>query len=135
MRLIIVACLVALITASASGQGPIPSSPVDGNTIDPKWAVTQGGFFLLILAILWSYRRDFFRAVEGQQEQLKKEREERDYERTEMKTVLRDVASSTATHSLLISRNTDAITTNTQSNRDVVTEMRKLAERSRGERE
>ena len=42
-----------------------------------KWAFTQGGLMLVLIVVLISYRRDFFRKNEGQQAQIEGLREEK----------------------------------------------------------
>lgn len=46
--------------------GSIGGFPVDL----AKWAMTQGGLVVVTLVILWSYRRDFKRVIEAQQQEL-----------------------------------------------------------------
>jgi hypothetical protein len=100
-----------------------------GDPIDAKWAVTQGGFFLLILAILWSYRRDFFRRDEMREAKatadLQREREDK----AELKQVLRETASSINLQAIAIQRNTDAMGANTQAANQLASDVRLLAER------
>lgn len=48
-----------------------PTGSIGGFPVDlAKWAMTQGGLVVVTLVILWSYRRDFKRVIEAQQQEL-----------------------------------------------------------------
>ena len=134
MRITLVVILLAVVSLSAPGrhgtfvvalarEQTVTPEASGAVPIDVKWAVTQGGFFLLILGILWSYRRDFFRKQDGVQSELKREREDT----AELKQVLRENAAANQAHAISVTRNTDAMHENTA-------QLRVLAERRLGER-
>lgn len=48
-----------------------PAGSIGGFPVDlAKWAMTQGGLVVVTLVILWSYRRDFKKVIEAQQQEL-----------------------------------------------------------------
>lgn len=76
----------ASIQAEAPPRGPVtvPSTQGgpqgDGNMTEEMVTriVTQGGAVAVLLVVLWSYRRDFFRKLEDKDRELQERREEKD---------------------------------------------------------
>jgi hypothetical protein len=62
------ALVVTLFSNSLYGQSidPTSSQIMDGNFV--KWALTQGGLSIVLLVVLWSYRRDLQRAAEAKEQ-------------------------------------------------------------------
>ncbi len=60
---ILVLCVLILSLRSAAAQslGVQPRPFVGSDTEMLQWAVTQGGLVLVVLVVVWSYRRDFTR--------------------------------------------------------------------------
>jgi len=91
-----------------TGEQPGPSQ---GGTIEGpeqvdliKWAVTQGGLTLLLLLVLLSYRRDFFRRIEQKADELAAAIEEK----RDMKALIRENSAAMQAHAIAVVRNTDA---------------------------
>lgn len=51
----------------ASAQSLTPTAAAPSETDIIRWSFTQGALTLLLVLVLVSYRRDFFRKVEGKQ--------------------------------------------------------------------
>jgi hypothetical protein len=60
-----------LISVRAAAQVPAaaPSGAIGQTEIQlAQWAVTQGGLVLVVLVVIWSYRRDFHRIFQAESE-------------------------------------------------------------------
>lgn len=93
------------------GPGTVPGLPVDTGMSPSdllKWGIQQGGLTLVIVLLLWSYRRDFFRKIEGKDIEILKLREERREDRRTMADLLDRNTRSASDHALSVARNTDA---------------------------
>jgi len=77
-RSVPVASAAVLAFQAAPGQSPSGDTGMGQTETDlVKWAFTQGGLMLVLIVVLISYRRDFFRKNEGQQAQIEGLREEK----------------------------------------------------------
>jgi len=70
LRMLALVLSLLLFSTGAIGQSPVLASESLGETQTElaKWAVTQGGLFLVVLLLVWSYRRDFTRVLAGEQD-------------------------------------------------------------------
>jgi hypothetical protein len=65
---ILIFAVALLSTGAAAGgleQPTTATASLDGETL--RWAVTQGGLVVVILVVIWSYRRDFQRVFVEEQ--------------------------------------------------------------------
>lgn len=75
--------LIALILASFVATSAYQFPPRDGLPTETtqvdlvKWGMTQGALALVLLVVLWSYRRDFFRKLDERQALIDVLREEK----------------------------------------------------------
>jgi hypothetical protein len=84
--------LVMLSTGVLNGAGlqtpgvsvPVPEAP--GDLL--RWALTQGGLVVVLLVILWSYRKDFMSTLQQQRDVT-----------TQMAAALKEASGALATHS------------------------------------
>jgi len=63
-----------LIAVRASAQVPVPppGSPISQTEIQLlQWAITQGGLVAVVLVVVWSYRRDFHRIFQSENERTR----------------------------------------------------------------
>lgn len=103
--------VVPPVVVAYQGPGTVPGLP--GETgMSPsdllKWGVQQGGLTLVIVLLLWSYRRDFFRKIDNKDAEILKLREERREDRRAMAEIIDRNARATGEHALSVARNTDA---------------------------
>lgn len=144
-RSVAIVVLLALFPVSAV-RAPVlvalqthDQTPCDmtGSQVDLiKWAVTQGGLTLLLILVLASYRRDFFRKDDARQAEIVALREEKrkevdaaKEEKRELQAVLRDNAAVMQAHAIAIQRNTDANAINTKAIETLSSDVRALSER------
>ncbi|MEN6605919.1 MAG: hypothetical protein ABFD60_01650 [Bryobacteraceae bacterium] len=95
---LLVLCLV-LIGLRASAQTLTPAIGVAGpaETQLFQWAVTQGGLVLVVLVVVWSYRRDFSRIFNVEKERT-----------TELLLALQQSSSALAMHAELMRSQADS---------------------------
>lgn len=59
--------LMALRAAAAQGGAVAGQAPVTQTEMQlAQWAVTQGGLVVVVLVVVWSYRRDFHRIFQSE---------------------------------------------------------------------
>jgi hypothetical protein len=97
----------AALSAQASGQSPQEPRVTE---ISPtmlrflEWAVTQGGLTVVLLFVLYGYRRDFFK----KDADLRAELEAKERDLKDLKQVLREVAAANQAHAIAVVQNTNA---------------------------
>lgn len=98
--------VVAPVLAFQTGQPSPQEEPRMGATeIDlVKWAVTQGGLTLLLIVVLVSYRRDFFRKNESKQAEIDDLREEK----REQSAIIDRCANAMLSQAVATQANTEA---------------------------
>jgi hypothetical protein len=88
-------------TAAAAEQG----EPVTPDSLDyTREIAKQGTLGLLCLAVLWSYRRDFFRKLEDKDREIAERKEERD----KLEEVLGHSTTAITNSAVATARQTDA---------------------------
>lgn len=99
----------------------------EAEPIDWRWAITQGGLTLVVLVLLWSYRKDMQRwQADSVVAQERADREQRGFDQSRIDEAIRYhraveslssrtdatlqlVAEALSGHSTVIARNTDAV--------------------------
>lgn len=113
-----VAVLALVTLAFRSGQPPTPPAvaapPIVATELVAtpdvelvKWSFTQGGLSALLVWILWSYRRDFFRKIDGQQAEV----DELRAEKRVLAAVIEKNADAMLQQALAVQANTEATKT------------------------
>lgn len=87
---------------AGDSQGDTAMGPTETDLV--KWAFTQGGLMLVLIVVLLSYRRDFFRKAESHQLQIDALREEK----RDLVRVLEQNASAMVNHAVATAANTKA---------------------------
>ena len=76
-----------------------------------KWAVTQGGLTLVLILVLWQYRRDFFRRADDEKrrtDEWKSAHASTQLEKRELRDVLEANAKAMSEHATATALNTEA---------------------------
>jgi hypothetical protein len=124
LAVLILCAVIAMGSPPASkAQSLTPAAAPPTETDIVRWSFTQGALTLVLVLTLISYRRDFFRKIEGKQSELDLLRDE--------KRMLRDVIERNAEAML---RQAVATSENTKATERLAQNVNNLAERRSGHR-
>ena len=112
---------LAFQVAPSSSAGPTPMGSTEIDLV--KWGITQGGLALVLIAVLISYRRDFFRRHEAKQTEMDLLREEK-----------RLLAAVIEKNALAMMQQAVSVQANTEATRLLAQNVNNLAERRGGHR-
>ena len=97
--------LTTMAVSSATIQQPVTDGlPTESYTDLVKWGVTQGGITLVLVVVLWSYRREFLRKAEKQDSIIEVLRDEKKL----LMEVIKENTAASLSQALATAANTQA---------------------------